>query len=125
MDDSGAVDRPLRVLVVEDNFLVAVSVKQQLLALGCEVVGPTPSLEDGLAHARSETLDGAILDINISGGTSIPIADSLRERSCPFVFITGYASPSHLPDDYDEHIMLRKPVDQAQLATTIDGFRRD
>lgn len=109
----------LRVLLVEDNFLVATTIKAALLSLGCSVVGPVPSLQQGLVLAESEPLDGAILDINIVGGSSTPIALLLKQRHTPFFFITGYGSPHSLPEDLSQCLRLRKPVDEETLQETI------
>ncbi len=109
----------MRILVVEDNYLVALSLQQHLEDLGCTVVGPVPSLAEGMASVDAGDLDGAILDINIIGGTSAPIAHKLRDRQCPFFFITGYTSPRLLPDELTDCRRLMKPIDEDLLERTI------
>lgn len=109
----------MRILVVEDNYLVASALQQHLEELGCTVVGPVPSLEEGLAMVDTHDLAGAILDINIIGGTSAPIAHALRQRHCPFFFITGYTSPRLLPDSLVDCRRLMKPIDEELLERTI------
>jgi DNA-binding NarL/FixJ family response regulator len=108
-----------RILLVEDNFLVAVSIKRMLEQCGCEVLGPIPTLEQGLSAAADEHLDGAVLDINIIGGTSAPVAAALRDRGCPFMFITGYGSPRILPESLMSIPRLSKPIALEQLAATL------
>ena len=108
-----------RILVVEDNYLVASALQQHLEELGCTVVGPVPSLDEGMAMVEDENLTGAILDINIIGGTSAPIAHALRDRGCPFFFITGYTSPRLLPDSLTDCRRLMKPIDETVLERTI------
>lgn len=109
----------MKVLLVEDNFFVALDMQRMLESIGCSVVGPVASLEEGLAMIDSEGLSGAILDINIIGGTSAPIAEELMRRNTPFFFVTGYASPSSLPDRLRLQPRLNKPVDNRALRTAV------
>src|SRR5690348_9428474 len=90
--------RGLRILVVEDNFLVADTICEILADRGCEVVGPAPSLERGWKLAREEALDGAVLDVNLSGEVSFPLAKALAERGIPFLFLTGYDDSAAVPE---------------------------
>jgi|SRR6185503_19337172 len=109
----------LRVLLVEDNFLVATDLEWMLRELGCEVVGPVASVEEGVELATRERLDGAVLDVNITGGNSGAIARLLRSRHCPFFFVTGYASPAFDDVSFSRARRLRKPVDVLQLQDAI------
>lgn len=109
----------LRILLVEDNFLVANSIKRMLTEWGCEVVGPAPSVAEALRLAEGATLHGGILDINIQGGSSAPIAAGLEERSCPYFFITGYASPHLLPAGLLTRRRLNKPFSREALWSAI------
>ncbi|MBI1368729.1 MAG: response regulator [Planctomycetes bacterium] len=111
--------RELTILLVEDNYLVANMLNRMLDTLGCQVVGPAPSIDRAMDLARDHQLSGAILDINIIGGTSAPIAQFLKERDTPFVFITGYASPQGLPDDLAHIPKLTKPIDPNALEKVI------
>lgn len=79
-----------RVLVVEDEFIVADATAEMLQDLDATIVGPAGRLADGLALARSERIDVAVLDINLHGERSDPIAAILRGRGIPFVLTTGY-----------------------------------
>lgn len=110
----------LRVLLVEDNFFAAIDVQRRLEAMGCQVLGPVPSVSEGLALAATESIAGAILDINIIGGSSVVIAEELRRRDIPFFFITGYASPSGLPPDLKARPRLNKPVEDRVLEATVN-----
>ena len=83
---------PLRVLVVEDEPVVAMCLEDILDALGCIPVGPASRLSEGLALAENEALDAAILDINLAGERSTPIAEALRARGVPFAFASGYGT---------------------------------
>jgi len=111
--------RTMRILLVEDNYLIAATLKRMLMNLGCEVIGPVPSLEEGERLAAQESITGAILDINIIGGNSIPIAMALQHRGCPFFFITGYYSPEGLPESLVDVPRLNKPIDEAQLKSAM------
>lgn len=81
-----------RVLIVEDEPLVALLLEEMLLDLGCEVAGPAYSLDDGIRLASTETLDAAVLDVNLNGVMSDRVADTLRERNVPFAYATGYGA---------------------------------
>ena len=105
----------LRVLVVEDNFLLAEVTKDLLEQSGCTVVCPTGRLESALKLARSEPLDGAILDINLHGEMSFAVADVLFERGVPFLFVTGYDDVAILPVTLRWARRLSKPVPDQQL----------
>lgn len=101
----------LRILVVEDNFLVAEVVRDMLEASGCVVVGPVGRLEDGIRLASQEVLDGAVLDVNLNGDRCYPIAGALRERGVPFLFLTGYDdNPGLVPDELRPVRHLSKPI---------------
>jgi CheY-like chemotaxis protein len=79
-----------RILVVEDEALIAVMVEDMLTEMGSVVVGPAATIEEALALARTETIDGAVLDVNVRGERIDPVADALLERGVPMLFATGY-----------------------------------
>ena len=79
-----------RVLVVEDEMLVAMLVEDTLQELGCEVVGPVPSVSKALNATRTEVFDVALLDVNLAGQKVYPVAEALEERGIPFVLLSGY-----------------------------------
>ena len=81
-----------RVLVVEDEPILAMSIEDMLSDFGCIAVGPALSVSDALAMAREEEIDAALLDINMGNGLSFQIADVLLERGVPFCFATGYGA---------------------------------
>ncbi|MGE0222388.1 MAG: response regulator [Acetobacteraceae bacterium] len=98
----------LRILVVEDTLLVADTIVDGLELEGCSVVGPAPRVEPGLALARAEPLDGALLDVNLGGEACFPIAEALSQRGIPFMFLTGYGE-TVLPPAYRRVPRLTKP----------------
>jgi DNA-binding response OmpR family regulator len=107
----------VRVLIVEDSFLVAEDLADTVTELGCTVVGPAGTLADGLRHAADADLDGALLDVNLSNNeTSFPIAERLRERGVPFVFLSGYDLESAFPPEFKSVERLAKPVDARRLS---------
>src|SRR3546814_9846381 len=80
----------LRILVVEDELLVALELEMMLIGLGCDVVGPASRLEKAMQLAAAEAIDGAILDVNLRGRPVYPVATALKARGIPFLFSTGY-----------------------------------
>lgn len=104
-----------RVLILEDEAILAMCIEDMLQDLGCIAVGPAFSIAHGQALAASEPLDAAVLDINMGSGTSFAVAETLRARSVPFCFATGYGSAG-VPQDYAGVPVLPKPYTQASLA---------
>lgn len=107
-----------RVLVVEDEPLIGMVIENVVEELGHEVVGPIGKLDEALELATHEPLDFAILDINIRGGHSYPVADMLMQRGLPMLLTTGY-SPGIIPDRLQEQRRLRKPFTAEQLEAEI------
>lgn len=79
-----------RILVVEDEALIAVMVEDMLTEMGSVVVGPAATIEQALALARTGEIDGAVLDVNVRGERIDPVAEALAERGVPMLFATGY-----------------------------------
>jgi len=104
----------LRILVVEDEMLIAEMIADTLQEAGYLVVGPATSLEPGKTLANNEDLDGAFLDINLAGQASFAIADILQGRGVPVVFLTGYHQ-SAIPEAYRHCARLWKPFQLDQL----------
>jgi DNA-binding response OmpR family regulator len=104
----------LRVLVVEDEPLIGMDIEDAVEALGHEVVGPIAELDEALDLATSAAFGCAILDINILGGHSYPVADMLLKRGLPVLLLTGYRQET-LPARLHEEARLAKPFTGAQL----------
>jgi CheY-like chemotaxis protein len=106
-----------RVLVVEDEFLIALDIEQILAGLGCIVIGPAPSVARALALIDREAPDFAILDVNLGRERSAPVAEALRARGVPFALATGHNSRQlpeavfldapHLGKPLDHHLLVR------------------
>jgi DNA-binding response OmpR family regulator len=117
-----------RVLLVENDFLIAETVTDQLAELGYMVVGPAYSLADAIRVATNDPLDAALLDWRLDGVTSDPVADILLERRIPFTFLTGYAEVAD--ERYRAIPLLKKPfmmeaLDRAVSAMLANADGRD
>jgi CheY-like chemotaxis protein len=106
-----------RVLVVEDEALIAMMVADMLADLGAIVVGPAGTIEQGLALAKAEALDAALLDINVREQRIDPVAETLRARAIPMVFATGYGQAG--ADASFGAPVIDKPYTQEKLAEAL------
>jgi CheY-like chemotaxis protein len=104
----------IRVLVVEDEFLVATLIEDMLTSAGCVVSGPIARVPEALDAVDRGGFDAAVLDVNIAGDRIDPVADALSRRNVPFVFVTGY-STGVLPGEYAARPRLCKPFKIADL----------
>lgn len=125
VDDFQAKDGPktlsgLRVLVVEDVFLIAEDLADQLASWGCKVVGPDGRVAGALQKIAEDALDGALLDVNLKDETSFPIATALAARGIPFIFLTGYDGKTVFPEEFRASPKLSKPVISEQLARAME-----
>lgn len=108
-----------RVLVLEDETLVSMMVEDMLIDLGCEIVGPFARLDQAVAFVSgNQGIDLALLDVNLGGERSFPVAELLTERGTPFVFTTGY-DESGMPDQWRSRPSLRKPFMMHEMATVL------
>ena len=107
-----------RILIVEDEPIIAMSLEDMLNDFGCEVVGPVLRLADAWAAARDERLDAAILDVNLGDGPSFSVAEILAGRGIPFCFSTGYGESS-VPVQFHSAPVLQKPYRQELLAVRL------
>jgi CheY-like chemotaxis protein len=102
--------KPARILVLDDEPLIAMMLQDCLVDLGCEAVGPAHTVEAALALLEGGAVDGAILDVSLAAGDSYPVADALQRRSIPFVFATGQAT-SGIEPRFKSAPILAKPFD--------------
>jgi CheY-like chemotaxis protein len=110
-----------RILIVEDEALVAMMLEDMLLDLGCIIVGPALRLQTAIDLATVEAIDGAVLDINLGSERSFPVAEILRARAVPFLFATGYGS-SGLQPPFADTTVLAKPYSQAKLKRLLSAI---
>jgi two-component sensor histidine kinase/CheY-like chemotaxis protein len=107
-----------RILVVEDEALIAGQIESLLVGQGCLVSGPVRGLDNALALVRSEPLDAAVLDVDLSGSRSEAVANALRERAIPFIVLTGYAD-SGLSVAFRGAPVVAKPFDEEALVSLL------
>lgn len=111
-----------RILVVEDELLLAMMLEDMIFELGHQVVGPALNLSDALSLAKDETLDCAIIDLNLGRGVlSTPVAEILRERNIPFALSTGYGADPQL-DSLGHTHLLGKPFAMNELRGALDAL---
>lgn len=104
-----------QILVVEDEFLIAIHVADIMADLGFRVIGPVGDVGQALALAAEKPLVGAILDVNLSGQLVFPVATLLAARGVPFILTSGY-DVSGLPAEWRNRPILRKPVVERELS---------
>lgn len=97
-----------RILVVEDESLVAMLLETILEDMGCETLGPIANVDEALAAVQAEAFDGALLDVNVAGREVFPVAAALQEKGVPFVFSTGYGEGG-LPEEWRGLPTIQKP----------------
>ncbi len=111
----------IKVLVVEDEFLVATLIEDMLESAGCTVCGPVPRLAEAIEAASREACDMAVLDVNLAGERIFPVAEILARRNLPFVFVTGYGANT-LPSEYAACPRLHKPFKRADLLAALSSL---
>ena len=107
--------RGLRILVVEDEMLISMVLEDLLGQYGCEVVGPAARIGKALELASTETIDAALLDLNVNGMEVYPVAKILADRGIPFAFVSGYGA-GNVERIYRERPLLQKPFHETALA---------
>lgn len=112
-----------RVLVVEDEMLVLMNIEDMLADLGCESVSVAATVSQALALIDSQAFDAAMVDVNLDGSNSYPVADALAAYGVPFVFSTGYSGQS-MKDGYRDRPVLGKPYRIAELVETLTRLLR-
>ena len=120
MEPQAPTAKPLTVLVVEDEYMVAVELSDLLRDDGYEVIGPVPTVSAALAMLDSQPPDACLLDVNLRGEQSGPVAQALRDRGIPFLLSSAYG-----PDTLDHNpafagtVNVGKPVSRQQLGTAL------
>lgn len=109
----------LRILVVEDDALVALNLQEFVEGLGCTVIGPTGRLAEALAVLETAEIDGAMLDINLHGEMVYPLAERLAERQIPMLFCSGYAFTQAVPPQFAHYPQVAKPCVEQTLRTAM------
>lgn len=110
-----------RILIVEDEYLIASELRMAFERAGAELIGPVPDVAKALELlALTQELDGAVLDINLGGEMAYPVAEALRARNVPFVFATGYDA-QHIPAEFRSAPRYEKPIQPDQIAAALFG----
>ena len=108
-----------RILVIEDEALVAMLVEDALMDAGFGVIGPARSVAEAMSLLASEEPAAVVLDLNLGGETSLSVADALVARGIPFVVATGYGAAG-LPESHRRVPVLPKPYDPADLMAVVE-----
>jgi len=108
----------IRVMVVEDEAILAIDIAEQLTEAGFVVVGPAASVAKALKLVMEVGCDVAVLDMNLRDETAEPIAHVLRSRGTPFVFLSA-VSREHLPSDFGGEVLVPKPARTAVLVSAL------
>jgi DNA-binding NtrC family response regulator len=107
------------VLIVEDEYLIALDIAHSIAAQGAEVVGPVVTVNAALDAIAKRDVDLVILDLNLNGKLSLPVADALADRQIPFVFTTGYGIRT-VPARHASASFLQKPVSPSVVCDELE-----
>jgi DNA-binding NtrC family response regulator len=110
-----------KVLIVEDEPVIAFDLEQILVSAGIEIVGNVGSVERALSVLQSTSCDAAVLDQSLKGESVENVASYLRKNGKPFIFVSGYGRHT-VSTEYSDAPLLTKPVDPKQLVTIIEKF---
>ena len=110
-----------RVLVVEDESVIAMLIEDMLEELDAEIVGPVASSEAALQSIEDQPPDVATLDVSLGGRPAYKAAEELRARSIPFIFVTGYGVRADCPENLSDALWLKKPFTLDQLAAALEA----
>ena len=110
-----------RVLVVEDESLVAMMIEEMLQELNCSVLGPAGDLAEAMGFAEKAEFDLALLDVSLRRTPSFPVAEILQKRGIPFAFMTGYGAQD-FPPAYQQLPRLSKPFDLPDLQRALKAL---
>ena len=107
-----------KVLVVEDEMMIAMLIEDMLDEFGCKTVGPATNVPRALELISMEQMEVAVLDLNLDGNDTYAIADALRQKRVPFIFATGYGSTG-VRDQYRDRPVLQKPFQSRDLESAL------
>lgn len=108
-----------RILVIEDEFLIALDITGALEDAGFTVVGPAGTISEALTAVEKGDFDVALLDANLSGHPVGDVADALKAKAAPFAFVTGYGR-DHLPAAHRQAPLVKKPFSSRDLLQVVD-----
>jgi DNA-binding response OmpR family regulator len=111
--------KPKRILLVDDEALVALAAEDALLEAGYNVIGPADRLESALHLAETEEIDAAVLDVNLAGVYVWPVVEALNARGVPFILLTGFGKALDLPPSCQRATVLAKPHKPQELLAAL------
>jgi CheY-like chemotaxis protein len=111
-------DRPSRILIVEDDTLLATALEMSIEEAGYSVVGQAATVDDALETVRRESVDAALLDVNLAGELVFPVAEELARRGVPFVFVTAHPR-TMIPPGLRDRPLIEKPYSDRALASAL------
>lgn len=109
----------MRVLLVEDNFIIALDLAELVREAGAEPVGPVASVRDGVAALTSQEIHAAILDINLGEESALGLVKHLVDRAIPYAFATGYSPDDVIPPQQATTPVLAKPYSAGDVRTLL------
>jgi CheY-like chemotaxis protein len=115
----------MKILLVEDDFIIAMHLQSLLEGEGYEVLGPCATSREALEVLAKEEVAFALLDYSLAdGGTSLTVAEQLQSRGCSFAFVTGLGGGTKIPDRFSDAPRLTKPIQDVDLRTTLADFHK-
>ncbi len=118
LDDTGS--RPLRILVVEDEALICLTLQDVLEDLGCVIAAMCTTLQQAMDSATRDDFDVAILDVNLNGEDITPVSAVLHDRNIPFIFSTGYGR-SGVPKLFSQYPLIEKPFRDTDVRLSLQN----
>jgi CRP-like cAMP-binding protein len=112
-----------KILVIEDNQLMADAICDLVRDCGCDVAGAVGYVQHGVQFLSDRTVDGAVVDINLHGSPAFPICDELQRRKVPFFFLSGYMHGANVPQQFQSAKFLTKPLDTGQFKSALAEIR--
>jgi CheY-like chemotaxis protein len=110
--------RGRKILIVEDEPFIALTLEDMLTDLSCIIAGSVSQVADALALIREGGIDAAVLDVNLGSQKIDPVADELADKSCPFIFTTGYGRAG-VPPSHNRRGIVAKPFTSEDLARAL------
>ncbi|WP_041777967.1 response regulator [Beijerinckia indica] len=108
----------LHVLVVEDEAIIGMLLEDVLIDIGCKTVDVMSSVEAALTYLEDQKVDFALLDINLNGRLSFPVAEQLQTKAIPFIFLSGYGAQG-LTGPYSRCKTLQKPFQPGEIEKAV------
>ncbi|WP_137153930.1 response regulator [Rhizobium sp. FKL33] len=112
------------VLVVEDNYFVAVDTQRTLITAGAVVFGPAANEQDAMRMMQTMSPTFAVVDVNLGQGPSFHVAEALADRGVPFIFVTGY-SDLDAPDRFKDIVRIEKPAPMENIVNELHRMKKD